>query len=244
MSLLFEELDYRPTPIGALTLRRRALSSGVEVLEIKLGDEYLMSSLFTASEIALARLGLAAVDGDGLDVIVGGLGLGYTARAVLEHDAVGLLIVVEMLDAVIDWHRSGLLPLGPGLVADERCRLVQGDFFAMAAGEAGFDPDAPGRRFDAVLVDIDHSPDALLDDRSTSFYRLDGLRALAAHLKPGGVFGLWSNEKPDPFFTERLSRVFTQAWAEPVTFHNPLQDRPFTQTVYLARTAKTSDEGA
>jgi hypothetical protein len=59
MSLYFEELDYRPTPIGALSLRRRReFSLGVDVFEIKLGDEYLMSSLFTASEIALARLGL------------------------------------------------------------------------------------------------------------------------------------------------------------------------------------------
>jgi len=62
MSLSFEELDYRPTPIGAVRLRRRRqLSLGVEVFEIKLGEDYLMSSLFTASEIAVARLGLAAI---------------------------------------------------------------------------------------------------------------------------------------------------------------------------------------
>ncbi|WP_159587392.1 spermidine synthase [Chelativorans xinjiangense] len=244
MSFLFEELDYRPTPIGALSLRRRrVLSLGVDVFEIKLGEEHLMSSMFTASEIALARLGLAALEGAGLDVVVGGLGLGYTAQAVLEHDTVGSLVVVEMLDAVIDWHRTGLLPLGPELVADGRCRLVQGDFFAMAGGKGGFDPDAPERRFDAVLVDIDHSPDALLDDRSTGFYRPEGLHALAAHIKPGGVFGLWSNDKPDQSFVDRLSGVFTDAWAEPVTFHNPLQDRPFTQTVYLARTV-APDEAA
>ncbi len=245
MSLPFEELDYRPTPIGALSLRRRReLALGVDVFEIKLGDEFLMSSLFTASEIALARLGLAAVPGAGLDTVVGGLGLGYTARAVLEHGAVGSLIVVELLDAVIDWHRTGLLPLGPQLTADRRCRLVRGDFFAMAGSEAGFDPQASGRRFDAILVDIDHSPDALLDERSTGFYQREGLRDLAAHLKPGGVFGLWSNDKPDPRFTERLADVFAHAWAEPVTFHNPLQDRPFTQTVYLARTAVASSEVA
>ena len=82
MSSYFEELDYRPTPIGALSLRRRReLSLGVDVFEIKLGDEYLMSSLFTASEIALARLGLAELSGADLDVVVGGLGLGYTAKA-------------------------------------------------------------------------------------------------------------------------------------------------------------------
>ncbi len=57
---------------------------------------------------------------------------------------------------------------------------------------------------------------------------------LTTHLKPGGVFGLWSNEMPDAAFTARLARVFDDARAEQVTFHNPLQDRPFTQTVYLA----------
>lgn len=238
MSVFFEELDYRPTPIGAVSLRRRRLpETEIDVFEIKLGEEFLMSSLFTASEIALARLGIAATPGDALDVAVGGLGLGYTAEAVLEEARVGSLVVVEMLEPVIDWHRAGLLPLGPRLTGDRRCRFVQGDFFAMAASGAGLDPAAPGRRFDAILVDIDHSPDALLDERSAGFYRNEGLVALAAHLKPGGVFGLWSNDKPDPRFTQRLSGVFAQARAEPVTFHNPLQDKPFTQTVYLARTA-------
>jgi spermidine synthase len=203
-----------------------------------------MSSLLTASEIALARLGLAAAPGGNLDVVVGGLGLGYTAQAVLKDERVDSLIVVEMLDAVIDWHRTGLLPLGLQLTGDQRCRLIRDDFFAMSSSRTGFDPDAPGRRFDAILVDIDHSPDALLDERSAGFYRCEGLRSLATHLKPGGVFGLWSNDKPDPAFTERLSGIFAEAWAEPVTFHNPLQDGPFTQTVYLARTAVTSYEVA
>jgi hypothetical protein len=79
MTFDFEELDYRPTPIGALSLRRRReLKLGVDVFEIKLGDEFLMSSLFTASEIALARLGLAELSEHGLDVVVGGLGLAAT----------------------------------------------------------------------------------------------------------------------------------------------------------------------
>jgi spermidine synthase len=239
MSLLFEELDYRDTPIGALSLRRRReLSLGVDVFEIKLGDEFLMSSLFTASEIALARLGLAGLVGQksnkALDVVVGGLGLGYTAQAVLEHASVASLIVVEALEPVIDWHARGLVPLGPALTADARCRFVLGDFFAKATSDAGFDPLAPGRAFDAVLVDIDHSPDALLDAGNAAFYGEAGLARLATHLKPGGVFGLWSNEHADDAFTARLARVFADARAEAVTFHNPLQDRPFTQTVYLA----------
>src|SRR5665647_3588243 len=89
MSVYFEELDFRPTAMGVLSLRRRRqLGSGLDVYEIKLGDEFLMSSLFTVAEIALARLGLAALQRSDLDVVVGGLGLGYTAQAVLEHAAV------------------------------------------------------------------------------------------------------------------------------------------------------------
>ncbi len=237
MSLYFEELDYRPTPIGALSLRRRReLSLGVDIFEIKLGDEFLMSSLFTASEIALARLGLAELSGTGFDVVVGGLGLGYTAQAVLEFETVKSLIVVEALDAVIDWHETGLLPLGPQLSKDPRCRFVLGDFFALAASKEGFDQNGPSRRFDAILVDIDHSPESLLDPRNAAFYQLEGLNRLAAHLKPGGVFGLWSNERPNDAFTAQLADVFAQVRAEPVTFHNPLQNREFTQTVYLAQT--------
>jgi spermidine synthase len=235
MSVSFEELDFRPTTMGVLSLRRRRRpSSDIDVYEIKLGDEFLMSSLFTASEIALARLGLAELSGRKVDVIVGGLGLGHTAKAVLEHESVASLLVVEMLEGVIAWHQEGLVPLGPELTADRRCRFVQGDFFALAASEAGFDPDAQGRLFDAVLVDIDHSPSFLLDPQSADFYQLDGLRRLAAHIRPDGVFGLWSNDIPDDAFTARLAGVFKSARAEAVTFDNPLQDKPFTQTVYLA----------
>lgn len=240
MSAMFEELDWCPSPIGAVSLRRRHDPVlGADIYEIMLGREFLMTSHFTASEIALARLGLDALKGERLDVLVGGLGLGYTAQAVLEDDRVASLTVVEMLDPVIEWHETGLLRLGPGLTGDPRCRFLKGDFFALAGDVGGFDPHDPGRRFDAILVDIDHSPapDMLLNESSKEFYDPDGLRGIARHLRPGGVFGLWSNEKPDSVFTERLSDVFEVAWASPVTFDNPLQNRPFTQSVYLARTA-------
>lgn len=236
MGRLFEELDYRETPIGALSLRRRNDPKiGGDVFEIKLGDEFLMSSFFTESEIALARLGLGELGGDKLDVAVGGLGLGYTAQAVLEHDTVGSLVVIDALDAVIEWHVKGLLPIGAELVSDARCRFVQGDFFELSASKTGFDPEHPHRRFDAILLDIDHSPDALLDARNARFYEHDGLSELRAHLKPGGVFALWSNEGGSNAFLARLEDVFESVRAEPVMFDNPLQDDTFTQTIYLAR---------
>lgn len=227
----FEELDYRPTPLGPLSLRRRVDPKLGEVFEIKLGQEYLMTSAFTESEIALARLALALLPEADLDVLVGGLGLGYTAQAVLEHDSVASLTVVEMLEPVIEWHRTGLLPIGRQLLDDTRTRIVQGDFFSLASGETS----SPDQRFHAILVDIDHSPDALLDARSSGFYGTRGLAQLACQLHPGGIFGLWSNDRPDPAFEDRLTSVFARVWAEPVTFFNPLQDRPYTQTVYLAR---------
>lgn len=235
MAIDFEELDYRDTPLGGLSLRRRTqLSLGLEVVEVKLGDEFLMSSLFTAGEVALADLGLAGLGSGPLDVVVGGLGLGYTAQAVLRHAAVRSLLVIEALPAVIEWHRTGLVPLGPELTADPRCRFAYGDFFALAASQS-LDPAAPGRRFDAILVDIDHSPADVLHAAHAAFYRRDGLRCLRAHLKSPGVFALWSNDPPDVRFRDNLAAVFAAADAHVVRFHNPLQDREAANTVYVAR---------
>ncbi|UES59061.1 spermidine synthase [Roseibium aggregatum] len=234
---MFEELDYAPTPIGAISLRRRhILALKTDVFEILLGEEHLMSSLFTASEIALADKGLAALSGDKLDVLVGGLGLGYTAQAVLAHESVADLTVVDLLAPVIRWHEEGLVPMKTELADSPRCRLVQGDFFAMAASEDGFDRDQPGRQYDALLIDIDHTPERLLHGGSKGFYTPEGLRAVQRFVKPGGIVGLWSDEAPDEAITALLGQAFDAAWAEPVVFANPLQDgREVTQAVYLGR---------
>lgn len=240
MKALFEELDWQQTQMGEISLRRRhdpALNA--EVYEVKLGDEFLMSSFFTVAEVELARLGLAAVPGvgpgAGLDVVVGGLGLGYTARAVLQDARVGSLIVVEALDAVIGWHRRALLPLAAEVTGDPRSRLVQGDFFALAGADGGFDRGRPGRLFHAVLLDIDHTPRHVLHPSHAAFYTPAGLRRLAAHLHPGGVFALWSNDPPDVAFGDALSEVFDSQVAHVVTFPNPLQGHEATNTVYVAR---------
>jgi Spermine/spermidine synthase domain len=239
MSVYFEELDFRPTPIGVLSLRRRRQpSSDIDVYEIKLGDEFLMSSLFTVAEIELARLGLAAVARTGaaradIDVVVGGLGLGYTARAVLEHSSVRSLVVVDALAEVIEWHEQGLLPLGQQLTGDPRCRLVNGDFFAMSASADGFDGLAPRRRFDAILVDIDHSPRKLLHPRHAALYEPAGLSGLAEHLNPGGVFALWSNDPPDAAFNSALAGAFATSSAQVVTFDNAQGDPDASNTIYI-----------
>ena len=236
MSIPFEELDYQKTSMGELILWRRAALEldGREVYEVKLNDEYLMSTLWHEAEVALTEVGLRELEGDGWDVVVGGLGLGYTAAAALKRPEVGRLTIVEALFPVIDWHQRGLVPNGAVLNDDVRATYLHSDFFALARGE-GFEPGNPGQRFDAILLDIDHTPDALLNASHADFYTEDGMRRLMAFLKPDGVFALWSNEVPDPDFLELLSHVFGRARGEVVEFANPLQGGTATNGLYIAR---------
>jgi spermidine synthase len=237
MSVNFQELAYRSTPMGLLTLRRRKeLILGIDIYEIKLDEEFLMSSVFTVAEEALAKLGLEGLSEPELDVVVGGLGLGYTAVTALEYPQVRELLVVDTMQEVIDWHQQGLLPLGEKLTSDPRCRLVHGDFFAMSASlYKGFDPEYRGRQFHAILLDVDHSPRDVLHPSHASFYQADGLRQMTAHLRPGGIFALWSNDPPDEKFHMALSEVFAHYETHVVTFPNPIQGTVEANTVYVAR---------
>ena len=230
MSLRFEELDFQATPMGDLSLRRRIEPTlGVDVFEVKLGEEFLMSSLFTVAEEELATLGLAAVTGTDLDVLVGGLGLGYTAVAALADPHVRSVTVIDALPAVIDWHRRGLLPVSATLTDDPRTALVQDDFFALMRRE----PEA-STRYDAILLDVDHSPRHQLDPSHADLYMVDGMRALARHLTPRGVFALWSDDPPDEEFLARASVVFDTVTAHVVDFDNPLTAGVSSNTVYVA----------
>jgi spermidine synthase len=235
VSARFEEHDWSETAMGVISLRRRIEPSlNVDVYEVKLGDEFLMSSLFTVAEVALARLGLAQAVDAHLDVVVGGLGLGYTARSALDDPRIRSLVVVEALAEVIGWHQRALLPDTAELVADPRVRLQRGDFFAMADSNTGFDPEAPGRRFHVVLLDIDHTPQHVLHPSHRTFYTPAGLRKLIAHLHSGGVFALWSDDPPDPDFEAVLAEVFERSEASVVRFSNPLTGGYSTNTVYVA----------
>ena len=237
MSRRFEELDFQPTRMGDVSLRRRRdPTSGDDVFEVLLGEEFLMSSLFTVAEVALARLGLEAVQGTDLDVVVGGLGLGWTARAALEDARVRSLDVVEALAPVIAWHHRDLLPHAAELVQDPRARLVEGDFFALTAGTGPLCPGGPDR-VHAVLLDVDHSPRHVLDALHTPFYAVDGLRRLAARLHPRGVFALWSDDPPDDAFLLVLAEVFATTQAHVVPFANPYTGGSSSNTVYVATAA-------
>ena len=235
---VFEELDFQSTPIGDVSLRRRTEPrvANTLVYEVKLGDEFLMSSLFTAGETALADLGLAWLQQPELDVVVGGLGLGYTAAAALRDTRVRELLVIDYLSTVIDWHRRALVPLGETLTGDPRCRLVNGDFFALATEPAhGFDSERKARRFDAILLDVDHSPQHLLSSDNAAFYGVAGLTAMQQFMVPGGVFAMWSNDPPDAAFIDHLAKAFAEVDAQVVEFANPYSGGTATCTIYRAR---------
>ena len=127
MKNIFEELDYQDTPLGEISLRRRTdprLDNKL-IYEVKLGDEFLMSSLFVEAEEQLSKLALARlIEQDStaeFDVVVGGLGLGYTALTALSNDVVKRVRVIDIMQPVIKWHQQGLLPIGDTLAISPRC---------------------------------------------------------------------------------------------------------------------------
>lgn len=234
MSKLFEELGREATPVGDITLRRRwEPQLSIDVWEVILGDEFLMSSIFTTGERALATLGLAAAVGDELDIVVGGLGLGYTAVEALGDERVRSMHVVDTLAPVIGWHRDHLTPLGAELTGDPRTTLVHGNFFKKVAFGEPLAPDGP-HRLDAILLDIDHSPRHLLSPTHASFYLADGLELLRRQLAVGGVFALWSDAGVDDEFVEVLEVVFESAVAHTVTFPNFYSGGESSSTIYVA----------
>lgn len=224
-----EILAYEATPLGTLCLRRRELLSepGTVVTEVTLNHEFLMSSYHTVSERALASVALDMFGGQEVQVLVGGLGLGYTASEVLASNRVGQVEVVELLPQVIDWLDQGLIPLADSLQGDPRLLVSQGDVY-----ERLWHP--PTRQFDMILIDVDHSPEDLLDGADDVFYTAAGLERTRLHLAKGGVLGVWSYAESSPF-ADALRQVFREVRIEPVTFDNTLIDRTVTDWLFFAR---------
>ncbi len=236
MPPLFEEIDSQSSSLGEISLRKRRIPvfGDRDIYEVKLGDEFLMSSMFVEAEEALSTLGLAATQGGKLNVVVGGLGLGYTAVAALEDERIEELLVVDALDTVIGWHEKEQVPLGKVLNADPRNRYVHGSFFELATDPSkGFDPKQAARKFDAILLDIDHSPTEFLNPANASFYSTEKLALMAEQLTDKGVFAMWSQNLPEKSFEELLKTVFEKVESHVVPFYNPFQNCESTNSVYV-----------
>ncbi len=224
-----EILAYEMTQLGVLCLRRRELLSrpGTVITEITLDHELLMDSYNTVSERALASTAIARHCGRDLSVLVGGLGLGYTANEALQSPCVQRVAVIEYLPEVIGFLRDGLLPLSPKLLADERLAVREGDVYAMLRGPAR-------ERWDLVLIDVDHSPEEHLGSTNESFYTASGLACAKLHLAPGGVLAVWSYAENSPFVLA-LRAAFDHIETVPVKFVNDLVDEAHTDWLFLAR---------
>ncbi len=233
----YEEIDFRRTALGDLLLRRRRIAGlpDRDIYEIKLNDELLVSSLLFESEQQLADLCLPLVAGAGFEVLVGGLGLGYTASAALKHSAVTRMTIVEMLPEVIGWHEQGLLPLERPLGEDPRCRLHQGDFFRLLRDPAGAGLPPPAEGYGAILVDIDHAPDSWLHPHHHDFYGEAGLDRVAELITPGGVFGYWSSGREREGFLAVLTETFSDVTTHEIEVENPLIGELQVDTIYVAR---------
>ncbi|MEX6505735.1 spermidine synthase [Jiella sp. M17.18] len=192
----WEHLDTATVPRGGeLKLMRR----GSEY-SIMLGQIELMNSRLSGSEEALARLSWERVAGRRAPrILIGGLGMGFTLRAMLAAASPGAEIVVaELVPAVAAWARGPMAELFGGCLDDRRVRVVEtdvGDLFARE--EAGFD---------AILLDVDNGPEGLTRAENDALYDFAGLGRAKLALKPGGVLAVWS-QGPDDAFAARLRRV-------------------------------------
>lgn len=189
----WEQLGKTTTPAGDdMTLMRRA---GEYV--IFASGKPLMSSRMHGSEEALATLGCEHLGGRRAPtVLVGGLGMGFTLRATLDHvPADATVVVAELVPGVVAWNEGPLAPLAAHPLQDRRVRVEVGDV-------AGLIQRSPGR-FDAMLLDIDNGPDAFTTSANAWLYANAGVTALRRALTPGGVLTVWSAWE-DRKFEQRL----------------------------------------
>lgn len=233
MPIDFEVLAYDDTELGVLCLRRRRTLREPRkwVTEVTLNHEFLMSSLHTDSEEALARLAIERVAGDGLHVLVGGLGLGYTAAAALDSKRVAKVEVVEFLPQVIQWMNGGLIPLSNQLKRDTRLSVVQGDVYKLLLS-------APSDvRWDAIVIDVDHSPEDQLSSSDHGLYSLRGTKLATKHLRPGGVLAVWSYDGNDQL-AEAMRSAMVEVEVLPITYHNQHVDESFTDWLFVGKRAR------
>lgn len=219
------EVARAETERGEVVLRRRTSELGSDAIELRVNGIFVMDTVETASEIELAAAALELVP-DPRDVVVGGLGLGFTAQRVLADPRVERVMVVEIEESLVEWMRNGTIPHGPALLADQRIRIVNADLL-MAIAEAR-------STYDLILLDVDNGPGYLVHDVNAQVYEQSFLRRCGDLLNPGGVLVIWSAAAaPDLLSTMRAVFGTVDERAHDVL----LQARPETYYLYVARAA-------
>jgi len=208
---------------GELVLRRRVEERSADVLELRVNGVFVMDTHETTSEIELATVALGLVD-DPRDVVVAGLGLGYTTQRVLADPRVEQVKVVEIEEALVGWMRDGTIPHGPGLLADKRVHIVNTDI-VLAVAEAS-------STYDLVLLDVDNGPGYLVHDTNSGVYEHDFLVSTQRILNTGGALVVWSSA-PAPGLAAAMEQVFGNCTEH--RYDVLLQERPEQYLLYLSR---------
>lgn len=169
------------TPLGEVALRRRG-----EVLELIVNGAFAMDTVDVSTEVALAERALA-LHPDPRRVLVGGLGLGFTARAVLADPRVDHLVVVDVAEPLVRWSRQGRVPELAG-IEGPRCTLCHADIVDVLTGRSG-----PAGPWDVVVLDVDNGPDFLIHAHNAELYQSPLLASARQRLAGGGVLVIWSS---------------------------------------------------
>lgn len=209
------------TPDGA----RLSLHSHDGNFCIRVNGQDLMHSATAASEIQLGEVAMEKITGQSARVLIGGLGLGFTLKAVLEKAAPDAVVeVAELFPAVVEWNRTFMAGLNGALLADPRVKILVEDV-SQALGRAKAAP------YDALLMDIDNGPTAMVQATNAGHYRAQGIQRFFAALKPGGRAAIWS-AKPDHAFETRLRNAGFTVKAVPAKLYATAKKH--TYTIYLA----------
>lgn len=200
---------------GELVLRRRL---GDGALELRVNGVFVMDDRETSSEELLASAALASVRRPER-VLVGGLGLGYTVRALLADRRLGSVVVAEIEPDVVSWMRTGLVP---SVLDDPRVSVVVGDVRTVVA-------ESPDASLDAILLDVDNGPDFLVYNENSAIYDSPFLTTCQSKLRAGGVLTVWSSSASEAL-ENAVASVFGGCEVKPVPVR--LQGRDETYYVY------------
>jgi spermidine synthase len=169
---------------------------------IVMGQNELMSTRMRFSEEQLAELTVARLAVPAPRLLIGGYGMGFTLRAALAACPEASVTVAELVPEIVEWARGPMAGLTAGCLDDPRVSLRMGDVSAFIDDAA----DGTSETYDAILLDVDNGPDALVHEQNRRIYAFNGLRAAKAALAPGGVLAIWSAGR-DPAFTRRLEKA-------------------------------------
>jgi spermidine synthase len=188
------QIDTARVPGAEVELRLMQRGSEFSMM---LGSSELMNSRLSGSEEALATLACKRIEAvKRPHLLIGGLGMGFTLRAALAVlGAEARIVVAELVPAVIAWARGPMADLFGDSLEDPRANILSADVVGVIQSQ----PSA----FDAILLDVDNGPEALIRKANDALYNPKGLKAIRRALRPGGVLAVWSSG-PNGSFSRRL----------------------------------------